>query len=168
MTMNDVEVLTRTFSAAHEELCGEVWDCKTKQEAVARQCLPKIKRAVRFEAKCKTALNDALLMVRELFDRPRTVVFHGVKVGFRKLQGSLGWEDEQRVVERIENLFPDRPELLNVKKSPNKTALEKLTVDELKRLGVEVTADSDVVLIKPTDSDVEKVVAALLNQTEAT
>ena len=46
--------------------------------------------------------------------------------------------------------------------SPDKKMLAELPVNELKKLGCTVADTGDVVVIKPTDSEIEKAVAALL------
>jgi hypothetical protein len=57
--------------------------------------------------------------------------------------------------------------LIRTKYEPDKQALGKLTGDELKKIGVKVGDDSDVVLIKPVEGDMEKTVKALIKEAAA-
>ena len=54
-------------------------------------------------------------------------------------------------------------DLVKITETPIKSALSKLSGDELKRLGVTVEDAGDEVTIKPLDSDIDKIVAALLD-----
>lgn len=112
-------------------------------------------------AKLKTAIDEN----RPAFTKPKSRLFHGITVGLRKLVGKLTFDDEAKVVARIEKLFPDRVEdLIATKKIPVKAALQKLPGSDLKRLGCELEADCDVPVIKPPKSDVQKLVDALLTE----
>jgi len=46
----------------------------------------------------------------------------------------------------------------------SKAALANISVADLKRIGCTITDDIDAVLIKPTDSEVDKLVMALLKE----
>ena len=101
---------------------------------------------------------------RHLFVKPRTLVFHGIKVGLQKGKGGIEIRDPDRTVALIEKHYTQSEAelLLRITKKPNKEALEELTADELKKLAVHVVDAGDQVVIKPADSEVDKVVAALL------
>ena len=53
-----------------------------------------------------------------------------------------------------------------MREEPIRKALSELTVTELKRLGVTVEEADDQVVIKPTDSEVDKLVGKLLEDAE--
>lgn len=168
-TLSEIEQKTKLFSDAHGDLCSAVSDLNGKIEALKRAAIPAIKRAVERAAERKSALAALVESAPELFEKPRTVIFHGVKVGFKKQPGGLDWKDSGRVVELIRKHYTEEEAetLMHVVCNPDKTALSKLSAAELKKLGVEVTADSDAVLIKPAANDVEKIVNALLKEAEA-
>lgn len=122
---------------------------------------------IRFTADVLVARRASLEMQidanRPLFDKPRTRIFSDIKVGLHKQKGETVFEDPARTIELIEKHFPDRlDELAPATRALSKKALSNLTAAELKKIGVEITADTDAVLIKPQDSDVEKAVSALL------
>lgn len=104
---------------------------------------------------------------RPLFKSPKTRIFSDIKVGLRKLEGETVIADPDKTVELIAKHFPDRlDELAPATRAPRKDALKNLTGAELKKIGVEITGDTEAVIVKPQSSDVEKAVAALLKETE--
>jgi hypothetical protein len=102
-----------------------------------------------------------------LFVRPRTIIFHGIKVGLQKGSGKIEYDKSEidRIVRLIEKHFPEQTEvLIQTKKAPIKKALANLSGAELKKLGIEIDDSTDAVVIKPTDSEIEKVVDRLLKE----
>ena len=92
---------------------------------------------------------------------------YGVKVGFEKGKGRIEWDDDDTVVRLIEKHFPEQADILiKTKKKPAKKALAQLSVAELKKLGVTVEETGDQVVIKSTDSEIDKLVTALLKGDE--
>jgi hypothetical protein len=87
----------------------------------------------------------------------------GIRVGFAKQKGKVEWDDEDQVVKLIDKHFPEQAETLTkVKRTPVKGALVNLTAAELKKIGCRITESGDVVVIKPQDSEVEKLVDKML------
>lgn len=89
----------------------------------------------------------------ELFQKPKTRVIHGIKLGLRKRKGRLVIRDAAKTVYWIKALYQDDiGVLIKTTETPLKSGLEKLPAKDLKRLGVEVTDDSDeVVFVAATD-----------------
>lgn len=165
--MSEIERRTRHFSVAHEMLRERVRKLEDEIEAAKRRLLPGIKSAVQQAAEKKAALRAEVERHPDLFERPRTVVLHGIKVGMQKGKGGVEWDDAGSVVGRIERLMPDQAEgLVTVTKRPNKSGLQQLTATDLKRIGCRLVNTGDEPVIKPTDGDVEKVVEALLKGAE--
>lgn len=158
-TLAEIEKRTRAYADARDVLSGYVTTLNDKIETAKRNALADIKRAVNRTAEREAELRFTIETAPELFERPRTVIFHGVKVGFQKGKGTLEVPDEDRTRALVRKLFPD---CLRVKESLNKEALADLAVADLKRVGVNVTETGDVVVIKPTDTAVDKIVNALL------
>lgn len=167
MTLAEIEILTRKYADAHGALSACVGALNAEIENLKRARLPELKRLVGLAAQRKAVLSDAISYEPGLFEKPRTHVFHGVKVGLAKERGGIEFEDAASVVKRTKAMFgAEAAAYLHIEERPDKVALGKLTVAELKKLGCEVRADSDAVVIKPTDSAVEKIVAALLKDAE--
>lgn len=162
-TLIDLERRAKSLANARAVLTGCVTALNDSIDALKRDAMPDIKAAVRGVADQHDKLKALIEESPELFTKPRTVVFHGIKFGYRKGTGGLEFEDEEQVVKLIRKHFPDQFDVLvKTKETPVKTALSGLTVAELKKLGVTVEATDDVVTITATDSAVDKLVKALL------
>jgi hypothetical protein len=102
----------------------------------------------------------------ELFERPRTMTLHGIRLGYAKGKGKITWEDDAKVVAAIRRTFArdtsDR--LIAITERPVKDALASLPAAELRRLGVQVEEAGDYVFIKASDSEVDKLVAQILKE----
>lgn len=136
------------------------------QEAIAAQearwgrCLRETAALVRT---ARAALAAAIEANPELFERPRTVVFSGVKIGFKKGSGKLEIEDEEATIARIEKAFgPAASAYLNATVKLNKAALAELDAKSLAALGVTLEGTTDVVVISPEKSTTDKLVKTYL------
>lgn len=169
-TIEVIEGKAREYSVARGALVELVNGLHTEIEQAKKKYLGAIRKQVAKTKDAESALAAAVERAPELFQKPRTLSLHGVKVGFQKGKGGIAWDDQEKVVARIERIYADDEAmlatLLRVKKSPNKEALENLDVAELKRLGCTVRAAGDQVVVKPVDGEVDKLVAALLKDTD--
>ena len=162
-TMNDIEQRTRALADARDVLTAIVTGLNESIEALKRDRIKDLKVAVRRCAEQHDKLKSLIEQQPELFAKPKTVVFHGFKVGYRKGTGGLEFDDEEQVVKLIRRHFPEQFDVLvKTTAKPIKKALEQLTAAELKKVGVTVEDTGDVVFIKPTDSAVDKLVDQLL------
>lgn len=168
MDMGAIEKLTKDYADARGALSDVVAILNTHLELLKRKHLKDIKRRVAVAAEKQAELKAAIEAAPELFDKPKTQIFHGVKVGYRKGSGKIEWEDDAVLVERIRKLFlkSQADLLIQTKEKPIAKALQDLDAADLKRLGVTVEDTGEVVVIKPTDSDVDKLVTALLKDAE--
>jgi len=163
MDLTIIERKTKSFSTEHARLAKIVLAHQRRQEALQAKFLPAIKAAVKRTAEKKSDLYNAIDGAHNLFTKPRTVVFHGIKVGLAKRKGKIEFADADKVVALIKKHFDDKKDLLiNTVETPIKDGLGKLTGDELKKIGVTIGEDADGVVISSTDSEVEKIVTALL------
>lgn len=163
-TLPDIEQLAEHYSRDRDALAERVQELQAELERVKRAALPAIRAAVRRASQSREALRSAVEDGRELFDRPRTRIFAGVRVGLKKGKGKVEWDDEASVIERIRQRLPaDQAELLiRQRESVHKPAVYDLTAADLKRLGIRITDDGDQIVVQPTDSEVDKLVDALL------
>lgn len=162
-TLAEIEALTKRYSEAHRQLHEAVSDLEDEIHKLKRARLPRIRRLVDQAATAKAILQAAVEAAPELFQKPRTLVLHGVKVGYAKGKGKLEFEDAQQVVRLIRKHFPDKfDELVKVTETPVRGALNQLSVADLRRIGVTVVEAGDEVVIKPTDGDIDRLVEALL------
>lgn len=167
MTLQEIEKLTKDYADAREALAQRVQGLEDEINTLKRKALPFIRKSVEATAQRKAKLAVAIDESPELFMDPRTVTFHGIKVGLQKGKGKIEWVDDEQVVKLIRKHFPEQADLLiKTTDKPVKKALTQLTVAELKKLGIEVEETGDQVVIKSTDSEIDKLVNALLKDSE--
>jgi hypothetical protein len=164
-TLGEIEKLTKDYADSRDRLCGTVRELEQKMGSTKRQYLPGIRTQVRIAKEKKANLEAALQDSGNLFVKPRTIIIAGIKIGFEKARGIISWTDDAAVVRLIRKHFPEAADvLIKTMEKPLKKALAGLSVADLKRIGVIVSETGDVVVIKPTDSEVDKLVEALLEE----
>jgi phage host-nuclease inhibitor protein Gam len=168
--LNRIEKRAREYADIRAELATLVTALQEKIEALTREKLPVLKRLAARAAERHAELEAAVLAAPQLFEKPRTAVFHGIKVGFRKNEGRIEFEDADALVERIQELMEEPEHYLRTVITPDKEALATLPGHDLKRLGCRLVETTDAVVIKPVAGDLEKQITALLKdamETEA-
>lgn len=161
--ITDIELRTKAFSEARAAVAAIVTELNDGIDALKRQHMGSLKRAINRMAEKHDQLKALIEANPALFAKPRTVIFHGVKVGYQKGKGAITFDDADQVIKLIRKHMPDQADvLIATAEKPAKDALAQLTAAELKRIGVSVTDASDQVVIKPTDSETDKLVDALL------
>lgn len=163
LEMHNIEQLTRNYKNAHDVLADRILELQSELDKIKRARIRGIKSALGKVANTRNALKIAISENQQLFVKPRTTVFYGVKVGLQKAKGKLKFNKEN-VVKRVRKLFPKKfIQLVKTEYKPIKGALEKMAVDDLKRLGVEISGAGDQVVVKLEDNDIDKMVDSLLS-----
>jgi hypothetical protein len=162
-TLNQISKQAEVHAQARALLAERVTALTDAQAALRRDHLPGIKRALARAAETEAALRSLVEANPGFFVRPRTQVFAGIKVGYAKGKGALSFDDADAVVARIKKHLPEQADvLIRTKEAPVKEALAQLTAAELKKIGVTLTEAGDQTVVRPVDSDVDKMVDALL------
>jgi hypothetical protein len=162
-TLKEVEALTATYADSYQALASDVETLEAAIRTLKKKMLPAIKRSAERAAEAKEKLKNTIEENRALFDRPRTRVFHGIKVGLQKGKGKIEIANPDKTVELIRRHLKDQADLLiKTEEVPIKDALQNLAASDLKRIGVTVIDATDQTVIKSMDSDVEKIVDVLL------
>ena len=101
----------------------------------------------------------------ELFTRPKTRIFSGVKVGYQAGKPRVEIPDEAETIRRIREQLPETQAelLIAVTERVDKRAVANLTAADLKRLRIRIEPGAEQVVIRPVDSDVDRIVKALLD-----
>lgn len=142
---------------------------KAEVEAIDRRKLPGIRSAAAHLAEARATLAALIEAHPDAFEKPRTMTISGIKLGLQKQKGKIVIPDKERTVAAIRRHLPDRADdLVRTKEEPITSALNNLTVAELKKIGCIVTEDTDAILIKSTADALDKIVAALLADAETT
>lgn len=165
----EVHKRASVLSQSRDNLSGLFATLEAGIDIVKKGSLPEIQKLARQISKQHTELQQIISANPGLFEKPRTIVVDGLKVGMQKKPGKLEWDSDAALITRIKKaveadaLTPEQQDLLiNTTEKPVAKALEKLDGKLLKRLGVTITSDTDEVLIKSVDSDVEKAVNAVI------
>lgn len=167
LTIGDIDKLTRNYSEAHARLAKLVEELEAEITTVRNRRLGFIRRAAEGAANRKAELAQAIEENPELFKRPKTIVLHGIKVGFQKGKGKVTWAKQEQVVRLIKKHMPDQESvLIATEEKPVRPALVKLPAADLKRIACQLEDAGDQVVIRPTDSDIEKLVDAILKESE--
>lgn len=162
-TMNDIEARAKKFAEARAKLAEAVTELQQATTELHRSHLPGIKRHLNRAFEAESQLRELITSAPALFDKPRTVVLHGIKCGYQKGVGKVSWSDPDLVVKLIRKKLADQADvLIKVEETPIKNALKQLGVKELLAIGCEVEETDDVVVVKAIDSVVDKLVKALL------
>jgi hypothetical protein len=164
-TLAKIEACAKKYADAREILTRLVSDLEAACEALKREALPDIKRAVARAGEQHDALKALIESAPELFVKPKTLTWHGLRMGYMKGKGGIEWDDPDAVVAAVQKLLPEQAEaLIRWCAKPLKEAINQLDVKDLKRIGCRVVDTGEVVFIKPIDGEVDKLVTALLKE----
>lgn len=164
-SLQQIDKTTKTYADRRAVLSELVRDLHDEIEVLTRERLRGIKDSLALVKETEAELRAQIEDSPDLFTKPRSLILHGVKIGYRKANGKLEIEDADQVVRLIRKHFPEQFDVLvKTTERPVKSALELLTAAELKKLGITVDETGDVVFVKDTASTVDKLVAALLKE----
>jgi len=166
-TMSEIEKSAKDLAAARDALKSKMQTLEDEILAAKKKHLPGIRKSVEAAAGRHQELFDAVAESEELFGRPKSVIFHGIRVGYQKAKGEIVWEDTSQVIRLIKKNLPEQTDaLIKVTETPIKPALQQLSVADLKKIGVTLTETGDEVVIRPTDSEIDKLINVLLKDEE--
>jgi len=168
-TITEIRAAAQRLADAHRESVGratalesKISDAITPIYAAHRAG---IDAAAEEEAAAKAELQALVEAAPQLFGKPRSITQDGVKTGYRKSEDTLDWDDDKTVITRIKAL-PELadlvPVLINTVETLNIGALENLDGNARRRVGIRLIPGVDLSFITFSDSDVEKMVKAIL------
>jgi hypothetical protein len=164
-TLIEIDTRAKLYADARENLASIVSELNAGIEACKRRAIPDIKRAIARAANHHDQLRTLIDGAPELFVKPKSRTLHGIKLGYQKGKGKIEFDDADKVVRLIKKYFPEQADvLIATTEKPAKDALNGLTADQLKKLGINVVEGGDAIFIKPADSSVDKLVDALLKE----
>jgi hypothetical protein len=163
-TLREIEDTTRLLADNRELLKLRVENLHNAIEELKRQHMQGIREAAADAANTKTVLEQMIDESRDLFVKPKTLIVSGIRIGLKKGAGAVIFDDEELVIKRIKKIFKaeDHDTYIKTSEKVRKKAFEELDTATLKRLGVTIEGNGEIVLIKPVDSDVDKIVNAML------
>jgi hypothetical protein len=163
VTLADIEGKAEKYAKARDEMRAIAAAMQEGIDAIKRSELPKLRKAVAKAAEHHDVLKAMIEASPELFQKPKTVILHGIRVGYSKGKGSIAWDDADAVVAAIQKHLPDMAEqLIRWTGRPLKEAINQLDVATLKKIGCRVTDTGEQIVIKAVDSEFDRLVDALL------
>jgi 5-enolpyruvylshikimate-3-phosphate synthase len=164
-SLAQIDGFTRDFSDKRKTLSTRVRALEDEIAAIRLRHMPGIRTAADDVAEAQALLRAAIAESQCLFKRPKTMILHGTTVGFKKAKGKVKFNNAATVIKLIKKHLSEKQDLL-IKTTEKllKSGIEKLSVGELKQIGCEVKETGDEIVIKPTDSDIDKLVDALLKE----
>lgn len=165
-TLPEIEKKCALYATLRAELAAVVAALEDELLRVKRAQLPRIRQRVERARQERAELVALIEASLELFERPRTRVFSGVKVGLAKQRGSIDFDDEAAVIARIKRLLPEEQQELLITRTERlaKRVVYDLAAADLKRLGIVVKDDGDAVIVKDASSEIDRLVSALLQE----
>ena len=161
MKMQELEKMTNDYAKCFSALRDDVEALNWEIEEIKNKHLGAIREKVNLAKSAESKLKKSIVECEACFNKPKTLVLHGIKIGFQKKKGTINFADNS--IDLIKSkLQKHEPALLITKQSISKTYAQRLSVAEIKSIGGEVVADKDEIVIKSVDSNVDKLVNQLL------
>ncbi len=163
--LSTIEAQALAYRQARDRLQSLVAALEADIQSLKLARMPRLREALATLADTESRLRaDVGASPAELWQKPRTRTFHGVKVGYAKQRGRVEFDDEAKVIERMRRLLPkDQAELLvRVREAVHKPAVYDLTAADLRRLGITVTADCDQIVVQDVAGELDRAIDALL------
>lgn len=162
-TLADIANLTGKLQEAHTKLCEAVTEMNHDIELVRQSHLSRLKRCVARAKELRSAVIAAIESTPALFIKPKSLILHGIKVGFKKLPDGILITDEATTIDLITTHCPELlPTLVRTTEALNKKHLATLPPDTLQQIGVSIEPGAEETMAVPVDSNVDRLVKALM------
>lgn len=167
-TLDQIKTSTQAFSDKRAVVLSLVQKLQDEIELIKRKHLPAIKTAAEEMAIAHEELFSEVKDSPAVFEKPKTQIIAGIRVGYKKEKGKIVIDDEELTISLIRKIVPKQAkQLIKVIESVRvKGALDQLPADIIKQLAVKIESDTDAVFIKPIGDDIDKFVDALLQESE--
>jgi hypothetical protein len=166
-TVLNLEKLTKRYADANDDLRSHMRDLAQVIENVKREHFKYIKHAFVMAVDRKADLKAEIETAPEVFEKRKTMVMHGIKIGIVKSKGKIEIADDERTAALIEKHFPEQIEtLIKVSKKPIKANLNDMSAADLRKIGVTVEEAGEVVVIKAAADELDKLINKLFEEME--
>jgi phage host-nuclease inhibitor protein Gam len=163
MMIDQIEQLCGRFAAQRKVLAQKMAKLDQELSRVKRRYVTDIKHHASMVAETEADLAAAIEAAPEFFEKPKTKIIHGIKVGFRKGTGKLDWEDDAQILARLKKRFgADADDYIITTEKPSRDALKCLDEAVLGKLGVVIVDADEQVVVKPVETEIEKLVKTIM------
>lgn len=169
ITLTKIRAAAQRLADAHR---GSVAHATALEHALAQAATPiyaahraGIDAAAAEEAEANAELQRLIDAAPQLFYRPRSITVDGVKCGYRKDQDGIEYDDEAAVIARIRalpELAEMAPVLIRTEEHLNREAIDMIDPLQRRRAGIRSVTGADQSFIAFSDTDVEKLVKAIM------
>lgn len=167
-TIQEIEKLAEKLGAVRDTLTAEWLQEQEEKAEVERRHVARLRKLTADFSTAYDRVTEAVASAPALFAKPKSVILHGIRLGYRKGSGKIEWDDDEAVIKLIRKHVPELADvLIQTKEKPLKGPLGELSADILKKLGVTVEDTADVAFAALADGDSQRMIKALLKkQTE--
>ena len=159
----EIDLLARQYADAQIDLDNLTNKLKVVIDAAVRERWQELKRATTRAAERYEALYAAVCEAKSAFDKPKTRILHGIRVGYRKAQDSVQVLDSDNTCALIKKLLPEQQDvLISTSERPVMSALEQLEDDQLKRIGCRRVPGKDEPVAQLAATDLDKIISMLM------
>ena len=167
-TMQEIERLSAEYARRRDDLRATVDAAQAELDRVKRSHRAALRRRAGAAANARAELLSAVQAAKGLFAKPRTRLLSGIRVGWLKRPGRVEVEDEPAAIAAIRRKLgvEQADRLIQVREKLNRRALRDLSARDLMRIGAVAVMDFDEPVAIPADSEIDKLVDALLDGAE--
>ena len=125
--LTPIERATEAYADARDHLAELVEELQAGINALKADAIPEIRTAIRKATAQHDRLKGLIEEHPELFAKPRTQTFYGIRVGYQKGKGKLVIENPEQTIKLIRRHFPEQADILiATTESPVRTALTNI------------------------------------------
>ena len=158
-----IDLLARQYADAQTDLDTQINDLRHVIDMSVRDAWPALRAATTRAAGRYEALLASVTDARDVFEKPKTKILHGVRVGYRKAKDSIQVLNADNTCALIEKHLPDQVDvLISTTKKPVMAGLEQLDDEQLRKIGCKRVAGRDEPIAALAETELDKVVAALM------
>lgn len=161
--ITEIDTLARQYADAQAALDTLTSDLRAQIDEVVRSHWPELRKATTRAAERYEALFTLVSESRTAFEKPKTKILHGVRIGYRKAADSVQVLNAENTCALIAKHLPDQADvLISTTKKPVMAGLVQLDDAQLKQIGCKRIPGLDEPIATVADTELDKVVAALM------
>ena len=166
--LDKLEDLTREYANQRRQLATSVLELQEKINVIIAQRTVAIKAGVAKTAEAHDRLKRELDKSPELFVKPRTITIEGIKIGYSQVKAKIDIPNEALTLRKIREKLPKAQAalLIRITEQVDHNACIDFTQADLDRLNIDHIPATDKVVIKPVDTEADKVLKRLLKEIE--
>lgn len=163
MTLQEIEKLTAAYASDQNDLNALIAEITAETEVLKKRYQLRLKRTICQVTAKYEGLYRAVAEHPELFEKPKTQMFEGIKVGIVAGKGKVQIDDEEQTIALIEKKLPSKADLLiKVTKALVKSAVAQLSDDERAKINAQIVGKESRVVITSVDSAVNKILNSII------